>query len=338
MDVWRTLKAEAALLGARKVLVLCTPRQRALAQQAVDALAGRGAGFYDQAVMHVPVAAVRDAQEVVQSRRADCIVAMGGGSTIGLAKALAIESGLPILAVPSTYSGSEMTSIYGITENGVKKTAKDPRALPRTVIYDPALTLKLPFNISVVSGMNAIAHAAEGLYAKDGNPVLALMAEEGIRAMATGLRQLSVHADSLAARTQCLYGAWLCGIVLASAGMALHHKLCHTVAGSFDLPHAQTHAIVLPHALAYNAAAAPQAMQRISRALDQDGVVAASAVYDLAQSLGTPKGLQDIGMRDSDLDRAADLAIATPYWNPRPVQRQDIRRLLQDAFDGRRPT
>jgi maleylacetate reductase len=337
-DAWSTLKAEAGLLGVRKVLVLCTPRQRALAQQAVDALAERGAGIYDQAVMHVPVATVRNAQEAVRREKADCIVAMGGGSTIGLAKALAIESGLPILAVPSTYSGSEMTSIYGITEDGLKKTGKDARALPRTAIYDPTLTLKLPFDISVVSGMNAIAHAAEGLYAKEGNPVLALMAEEGIRAMANGLRQLGPDASSLAARSECLYGAWLCGMVLAGSGMALHHKLCHTVAGSFDLPHAQTHAIVLPHAMAYNATAAPAAMQRISRALGQDGVPAAGALYDLAQSLGAPMALQNIGMHESELDRAADIAIATPYWNPRPIERQGIRTLLQAAFEGRRPT
>lgn len=337
-DAWSTLKDEAGLLGVRKVLVLCTPRQRALAQQAVDALAERGVGIYDQAVMHVPVATVRNAQEAVRRERADCIVALGGGSTIGLAKALAIESGLPILAVPSTYSGSEMTSIYGITEDGLKKTGKDARALPRTVIYDPSLTLKLPFDISVVSGMNAIAHAAEGLYAQEGNPVLALMAEEGIRAMANGLRQLGQNANSLAARSECLYGAWLCGMVLAGAGMALHHKLCHTVAGSFDLPHAQTHSIILPHAMAYNASAAPEAMQRIARALGQETVPAARALYDLAQALGVPMALQDIGMRESDLDRAADIAIATPYWNPRPIEHHGIRTLLQAAFEGRRPT
>jgi len=338
MDAWSTLRAEVDSLGARAALVLCTPRQRALAQQAVDALTNHRADIYDQAVMHVPVDVVRDAQRVLHGAQADCIVAVGGGSTIGLAKALAIESSLPILAIPSTYSGSEMTSIYGITENGIKKTARDPRAMPRTVIYDPKLTLKLPFDISVTSGMNAIAHAAEGLYARDGNPVLALMAEEGIRAMGTGLRQLSLNADSLAARTHCLYGAWLCGTVLAGAGMALHHKLCHTVAGSFDLPHAHTHSIILPHAMAYNAAAAPEAMKRISHALGQDQTPASGALYDLGRELGVSMALQDIGMLDSDIDRAVDIAIATPYWNPSPIEHQGIRTLLQAAFEGRRPT
>jgi len=337
VDAWSRLNAEAGLLGAGKALVLCTPRQRALAQRALDALAQRGAGIYDKAVMHVPLATVQDAGIAARQMEADCIVAIGGGSTIGLAKALALESALPILAVPTTYSGSEMTSIYGVTEDGQKKTGKDDRVLPRTVIYDPALTLKLPLGISVASGLNAMAHAAEGLYARDGNPVLALMAEEGIRAMAGGLRRLTRRGDDAGARSESLYGAWLCGTVLGGAGMALHHKLCHTLGGSFDLPHAQTHSIVLPHAMAYNAAAASSAMQRISRALDRPGLPAAEALRDLAQELGAPLALRDIGMRETDLDRAADIASSKPYWNPRPIDRDGIRALLQRAFEGARP-
>lgn len=337
VDVWSKLNAEVGLLGAGKALVLCTPRQRALAQRALDALAGHGAGIYDQAVMHVPMAAVQDALEAVARSGAGCIVAIGGGSTIGLTKALALESGLPILAVPTTYSGSEMTTIYGITEGGIKKTGRDPRVLPRTVIYDPALTLKLPFDISVASGLNAMAHAAEGLYAQDGNPVLALMSEEGIRALASGLRRLNRREDELDARGECLYGAWLCGTVLGSTAMALHHKLCHTLGGSFNLPHAQTHSIVLPHAMAYNAKAAEPAMQRISRALGRPGQPAAAALHDLAEELDAPLALRDIGMRADDLDRAADIAAAKPYWNPRPIDRDGIRALLQAAFEGSRP-
>jgi maleylacetate reductase len=337
VDAWSRLKAEVALLGARRALVLCTPRQRALAERASEVLAECGAGIYDQAIMHVPIATVNDAQDAVQGAEADCIVAIGGGSTIGLAKVLAMESLLPILAVPTTYSGSEMTSVYGVTENGVKKTGKNPHALPRTVIYDPSLTVKLPFDISVASGMNAIAHAAEGLYSEDGNPVLALMAEEGIRAMANGLRRLKQHADPLTARGDCLYGAWLCGTVLGNAGMALHHKLCHTLGGSFNLPHAQTHSIVLPHAMAYNAVAAAPAMQTISRALGQNNAPAAVALYDLAHDLGAPLALQDVGMREADLDKAADIATSSPYPNPRPIEREGIRMLLQTAFEGLRP-
>lgn len=337
VDAWSALKTEVALLGAQKVLVLCTPRQRALAERASESLAEYSVGIYDQAVMHVPAATVNDALSAVRESAADCVVAMGGGSTIGLAKALAMQTTLSIVAVPTTYSGSEMTSVYGVTENGLKKTAKDPRVLPRTVIYDPSLTLKLPFDTSVVSGMNAIAHAAEGLYAQDGNPVLALMAEEGIRAMASGLRRLKQDVDSLSAREECLYGAWLCGTVLGNAGMALHHKLCHTLGGSFNLPHAQTHSVVLPHAIAYNADAAAPAIQRISRALGQDHVPAAGALYDMAQSLGAPLTLKELGMAQADLDQAADIAASMPYWNPRAIERGGIRTLLQAAFDGLRP-
>ncbi|AEC20790.1 iron-containing alcohol dehydrogenase [Pusillimonas sp. T7-7] len=326
-----------ALLGVRKALVLCTARQRALAQQVSEVLDQDCAGIYDQAVMHVPVTTVHDALAVVRNLQADSMIAIGGGSTIGLAKALAAITTLPILAVPTTYSGSEMTSVYGITKDGAKHTIKDPRVLPRTVIYDPSLTLRLPIDISVVSGMNAIAHSAEGLYAKDGNPVVALMAEEGIRAMADGLRALNRQADSLKARSDCLYGAWLSGMVLGNAGMALHHKLCHVLGGSFNLPHAQTHSVMLPHSLAYNAAAAVPAMQRISRALGRDQEAAPTALYRLAQELGAPLALQEIGMKETDLDLAADIALSKPYWNPCALEYEGVRALLQDAFQGRPP-
>jgi maleylacetate reductase len=222
------------------------------------------------------------------------MVAIGGGSTIGLGKAIALESGLPIIAVPTTYAGSEMTPIYGITEAGVKKTGRDLRVLPRTVLYDPELSQHLPVGMSVVSGINAIAHAAEGLYAQDGNPVMSLMAEEGIRALAQGLRGIHRAPADMAARSACLYGAWLCGSVLGHVGMSLHHKLCHTLGGSFNLPHAETHTVVLPHALAYNASAAPQAMARIAAALGAPD--AATGMFDLARELGAPTALRDIGM------------------------------------------
>ncbi len=337
VDVWRTLKTEIALLCAGKALVLCTPRQRELAQHALDVLEERGAGLYDGAVMHVPLEAVQGAVDAARRAGAECIVAMGGGSTIGLAKGMALQTGLPILAVPTTYSGSEMTAIYGITDGGVKNTGKNQRALPRTAIYDPALTLNLPFTVSVTSGLNAIAHAAEGLYAHDGNPLLSLLAEDGIRAMAGGLRRLAQRPSDLEARSQCLYGAWLCGNVLGSAGMALHHKLCHTLGGSFNLPHAETHAVVLPHAMAYNATAAPEAMTRISRALGQGDTPAPEALFDLAQSLRAPLTLREIGMKASDLDRAADIAAAQPYRNPRSIDRDEIWILLQAAYEGLRP-
>jgi len=331
----QSLADEIKALGARRALVLCTPQQRAQAQQASALLGDMGAGIFDGAEMHVPIEVARRAREHAKAVGADCAVALGGGSTIGLGKAIALESSLPIIAIPTTYAGSEMTPIYGITEAGAKKTGRDIRVLPKTVLYDPELSAGLPVGMSVVSGMNAIAHAAEGLYAKDGNPVMSLMAEEGIRALAGGLKGIVLNASDMDARSDCLYGSWLCGSVLGHVGMALHHKLCHVLGGSFNLPHAETHTIILPHALAYNADAAPGAMQRIARAL---GVArAAEGAFDLAQQLGAPMALRDIGLREEDLEAVCKISMSNPYWNPRPLEAAPLMQLLRNAWAGQRP-
>ena len=335
------LEREIEFLGARMALVLSTPEQQDQAQMVADRLGSRAVGIFPRAVMHVPIETAREAREEARRLGADCAIAIGGGSTTGLGKAIAMDSGLPILAIPTTYAGSEMTPIYGITEAGLKKTGKDPRVLPRTVIYDPELTLSLPVAMSVTSGMNAIAHAAEGLYAQDSNPVMELMAEEGIRAIAQALPIIRARKDDVAARGDALYGAWLCGAVLGNVGMALHHKLCHTLGGSFNLPHAEVHTVILPQAMAFNAVAAPDAMARIVRALGITGRATAGAgLFDLALNNGAQVALKDIGMRAEDLDRAADIAVSNPYWNPQPfglAQRGDIRQLLQRAYEGVRP-
>ncbi|CAN7779010.1 maleylacetate reductase [Variovorax sp. LjRoot175] len=335
------LEREIELLGARRALVLSTPEQQGHAQRVAERLGSRAAGVFARAVMHVPIETAREAREEARRLGADCAVAIGGGSTTGLGKAIALDSGLPIVAIPTTYAGSEMTPIYGITEGGLKKTGKDARVLPRTVIYDPELTLTLPVAMSVTSGMNAIAHAAEGLYARDGNPVMDLMAEEGIRALARALPAILRRSDDIDARGDALYGAWLCGTVLGNVGMALHHKLCHTLGGSFNLPHAEVHTVVLSHAIAFNAPAVPEAMARIRRALGAQGHgSAAAALFDLGLCNGAPVALRDIGMKEDDLDRAAEIVVGNPYWNPREVgatQRGEIRELLQKAFEGIRP-
>jgi maleylacetate reductase len=329
------LGREIDLLGATRALVLSTPEQADSARRVAQMLGARAVGVFAKAVMHVPIEAAREARDEARRLNADCAVAIGGGSTTGLGKAIALDCGLPIVAIPTTYAGSEMTSIYGLTEGGVKKTGRDARVLPRTVIYDPELTLTLPIGLTVTSSLNAIAHAAEGLYAHDGNPIVAMMAEEGIRAIAAALPALSADAHDLQARGDALYGAWLCGTVLGAVAMGLHHKLCHTLGGSFNLPHAEVHTVVLPHALAYNAAQAAPAMQRIARALGAQS--AAAGVFDLAKRHAAPTSLRAIGMRAGDLDRAADLAVQNQYPNPRPLERSAIRELLQHAFDGDRP-
>jgi alcohol dehydrogenase class IV len=329
------LEAEAARLKLEKLLVLSTPGQQALAEAAAERLGKRCAGIHAKAVMHVPVEVAAAACAEAQRVTADGAVAIGGGSTIGLGKAIALETGLPIIAVPTTYAGSEMTPIYGLTEAGAKKTGSDPRVLPKSVIYDPRLTLNLPPAVSGPSGMNAIAHCVEALYAENANPVISLLAEQGIAALARSLPRIMRHPQDVDARSEALYGAWLAGTALGSVGMALHHKLCHTLGGSFNLPHAETHTIVLPHAVAYNAAAAPKAMVRIAQALGAPS--AAGGLFDLAASLGAKTALRDIGLSEADLDKAAELACRNPYYNPRPVERTAIRALLDDAFHGRRP-
>src|SRR5215472_5006459 len=329
------LSEEIQRLGASKALVLSTPEQRQSGLELVERLGARAAGLFDRAVMHVPIETAEAAREEARRLHADCCVAVGGGSTTGLAKAIALVSSLPILAVPTTYAGSEMTPIWGLTEGGRKTTGRDFRVLPKTVLYDPCLTVTMPAALSATSGMNSIAHCVEALYAQEANPIISLLAEEGIRAFAESLPVVVKEPANLEARSKALYGAWLGGIALGTVGMALHHKLCHTLGGAYNLPHAETHTVVLPHAVAYNASAAPDAMARVARALGASS--AAEGLYDLAASLGAPLSLATLGMNASDLDQAADIAVQNPYHNPRPITKEGIRALLQDAFEGRRP-
>jgi alcohol dehydrogenase class IV len=334
-DALASLPAEIERLGVGRILVLATSPHRAHAERIAESIGDRAAGVFAGAVMHTPVEVTERALSVVRELSADATLAVGGGSTTGLGKAIALRTDLPQIVVPTTYAGSEMTPILGETENGVKTTRRDARIMPELVLYDPALTLTLPPALSATSGMNAIAHAVEALYARDRNPIISLMSEEGIRALAWALPRIVRDPQGREAREQALYGAWLCGVALGTVGMALHHKLCHVLGGSFDLPHAETHTVVLPHAVAFNAAAAPEAMAAIERALGHRP--AAEALRKLAEATGAPVALKDIGMPDDGIDRAADLAVANPYWNPRPIERAAIRALIEDAYYGRLP-
>ncbi len=329
------LPAEVDRLGAKKVLAVCTRGREDDAREIVKTLGERLAAVHPEALMHVPIETAIEARNAAAALGADCCVAVGGGSTIGLAKAIALTSGMPVIAVPTTYSGSEMTPILGMLEGGVKKTLRDARVLPKTVIYDPVLTLGLPPATSAASGMNAIAHCVEALYAVDGNPVVSLLAEEGIRALSSSLPAVARDPSGLEARTRALYGAWLAGVSLGSAGMALHHKLCHTLGGTFNLPHAQTHSIVLPHAVRYNRDAAPQAMRRIGKALGKRDP--AAGLWDLEKALPVKMALSEIGMPEEGIEKAARIAAESPYPNPRPVTYEGVLALLRDAFAGRRP-
>ena len=333
-----SLRDEVTRLGVRRVVVITTPYEIRFAEDAAERLGELAAGIYPEvAAQHVPVELLARAKERVGTIGADGYLAIGGGSTIGVAKAMALETGLPIVAVPTTYAGSEMTPIYGITEGGIKKTGRDRRVLPKTVIYDANLTLSLPPQISGPSGVNAMAHCVEALYAQDANPITSLIAEEGIRALARSLPIVVTEPGNLDARSDAQYGAWLGGAALGAVGMSIHHKLCHTLGGSFNLPHADTHAVILPHAAAYNRQAAPEAMRRIAAALG--GVDdAAEGLFDVIKRIGAPTALKSIGMPADGLDRAAQLATDNPYYSPRPLEYQAVRELLERAFQGMRPT
>jgi maleylacetate reductase len=327
------LPAEADRLGAQRVLLVSTRRAASMVAGVSKGLPV--VGVFDNVAMHTPLDIANEARALAAQLKADCCVTLGGGSSIGFAKAIALTSGLPMIAVPTTYSGSEMTTIWGISEHGTKKTGRDPKVLPKTVIYDPGLTLDLPPRVSAASGMNAIAHCVEALYAHDGNPIVSLMAEEGIRALATALPSVIRNPADIDARTDALYGAWLAGATISTTSVALHHKLCH-VLGGLGLPHAETHSIVLPHAVRYNQGSTPEAMQRIERALG--AADAAIGIFELERKLNLPMKLADIGMREADLERAARIAAEAPYPNPRKVEYAPVLELLRNAYAGRRPS
>ncbi|MFF7133544.1 maleylacetate reductase [Streptomyces sp. NPDC008196] len=326
---------EAEHLGLRRLLVVCGSRGESVARAVADALGDSCAGLHAEARMHVPVEDADRAVTVAREAGADGVVAVGGGSSIGLGKAIALRTGLPLIAVPSTYSGSEMTPVWGLTEGGAKRTGRDARVQPRSVVYDPELTLSLPVPLTVTSGINALAHAVEALYAPDTSPLIALMAEEGVRAMTEALPRLAADPADVQARGQALYAAWLCGSCLGSTTMGLHHKLCHTLGGSYGLPHAETHTVVLPYALAYNAPAIPAALTVLRRALGADDP--SHALWELTGRLGAPRSLAELGLKEGDVAEAAVQVAGQPYANPRPVTADGVRAVLQAAHEGRRP-
>jgi maleylacetate reductase len=329
--------AEVDALGLKRVAVLCTPGGAELGRRVADALGPRCAEVVAEARMHVPIEVVDRAVARVAAVEADGCVTVGGGSAIGLGKAIALRTGLPIVAIPTTYAGSEMTPVWGLTENGRKTTGRDRAVLPRSVVYDPALTLSLPPRVSLTSGVNAMAHAAEALYAPDLTPLIGLQAEEGVRALAAALPRVVADPADPGARAEALYGAWLCGTCLGATTTGLHHKLCHALGGALDLPHAETHAVVLPYVLAYNASAdnAPAAMVALSRALGTDDPI--GALRRLTADLGGPTSLAELGMPESAVDSVAEVVAGSPFPNPRPVTRDAVAGLLRDALRGRNP-
>ncbi|MEV4602345.1 maleylacetate reductase and hydroxyquinol 1,2-dioxygenase domain-containing protein [Amycolatopsis sp. NPDC049253] len=331
-----SLPDEVRRLGATRVLLLGSPPLAAPADRVAESLGSLLAARFDEAAMHTPVDVTERALKVVTENDVDCVLAIGGGSTTGLAKAIALRTDLPQIIVPTTYAGSEMTPILGETADGRKTTQTSPKVQPEVVVYDVDLTLKLPVQVSLTSGINAMAHAVEALYSPDANPIVDQFALEAIRLLATALPRIATDPSDADARSAALRAAWLAGTCLGSVGMALHHKLCHTLGGSFDLPHAETHTVVLPYAMAYNTTGAPDALRRIAEVLDVPD--AATGVYDLIAALPVPHSLAELGFTETDITQAAEIATAKPYPNPREVTRDGIEDLLHQAWAGTRPT
>ncbi|MET9790368.1 maleylacetate reductase [Streptomyces canus] len=318
----------------RRTYVIASPRLERVAEDAAQALGTRCAGGQSDAEMHVPAATVAQTLERFDASGADSVLAIGGGSPIGLAKAIALERNVPIAAVPTTYAGSEMTAIWGITREGVKRTGRDESVRPSTVVYDVELTADMPLVLTLTSGYNAIAHAMEALYAPDSTPLTNVQAEEGVRRVYRAVTTLvtgdeSGHAE---ARTDALIGAWFCGAVLGATTMSLHHKLCHVLGGTFDLPHAATHAVLLPYVLAFNAPAAGDmsaALRRTTGAEDP-----AQALRDLTMKAGAPTSLRELHMPRTGVGPAVEQACAAPYDNPRDVNPEALHDLLDRAWRG----
>ncbi|KAJ7623765.1 iron-containing alcohol dehydrogenase [Roridomyces roridus] len=326
-------------LGCSKALILTSPGQIKAGQTLQASLGPELAvGLFSKAILHTPVDVTEEAVQLAQTLAADCVVALGGGSTIGLGKAIALRTDLPQIVIPTTYAGSEATAVLGQTQDGIKTTQKSMKVLPEVIIYDVDLTLGLSLRTTITSGINAIAHAVEALYAAEANPITDLLAEQGIERLARALPILSKDPQNKDARSDALYGAWACSVCAGTVGFALHHKLCHAIGGTFNLSHADTHTVLLPHTVAYNAPFTNPAMVKVVRNLGiPEGVSAARGIYDLAKNNGAPYALKDIGMKEEDLERAVDVALKNPYPNPAPLEREKMLALLRDAYEGRRP-
>jgi alcohol dehydrogenase class IV len=330
--------AEVERLGGTRVFLISDGQAKAIADELAGTLGAVVAARWDEVVQHVPVELADRARDAVADARADLVVTVGGGSSTGLAKAIALTTSLPIIAVPTTYAGSEQTTIYGLTGGRHKQTGRDLVVLPKAVIYDPELTLGLPPGVTGPSACNALAHSVEALWVKEANPVTTALSLEGVRAIAASLPRVMAEPGDLEARSQLLYGAYLSGVALATTSAGLHHKITHVLGGTFNLVHADAHSVVLPHAVAFNAPVLPVEMARLAEALGTPGEDPAGSLWDLATASNVPTSLAALGLERDQLPEAAGRAAAEITDNPRPVDEAALLGLLERAFDGLRPT
>ncbi|OAH14553.1 maleylacetate reductase [Streptomyces jeddahensis] len=327
--------AQVAGLGATRVLLIAAERERALAEDVCKDVPV--VATFSAVRPHVPAEVAEAVRSAAREHAADLLLSIGGGSTTGTAKAAALTTGLPILAVPTTYAGSEATPVWGLTEDGHKRTGVDPKVLPRVVVYDATLMLSLPTRLSVTSGLNALAHCVDAWWAPRHNPISSALAVEGVRSLASSLPRIVADGQDVAARRDILFGTYLGAVAFAGAGSGLHHKVCHVLGGAYDLEHAALHSVVLPHVAGLNLPAAPDAARHLGAALD-DGTDPFDALLDLYATLDPPRSLHDLGLAEQELDRATDLVMAqVPDTNPRRVTHNAMRQLLGRAHRGDTP-
>lgn len=326
---------ECARLGARRVMLVTSGSATAAGDDVAARLGARVALRWSEVAEHVPVELAQRARSAARAAEVDAVVCIGGGSAVGLAKAIVLEVDAPILAVPTTYAGSEMTDLYGLTD-GHKHTGRDRRVRPQVVVYDPDLTVGLPVATSVASAANALAHCVEGLYGPGANPVTSLAAVEGVRVLTSAIARLAEAPRDGGVRADLLYGAYLAGSVIATVGVGIHHRTCHVLGGSYGLPHATSNAVVLPHAIAFNAPAIPEALARIADAMGSRDP--AGSIYDLLAGVGLPVSLRDLGLPESVLDDAAVRVVADTPANPRVLDVASVRAMLDAAWRGTRPS
>lgn len=330
----REVGNEVDRLGEHRVLLIADRYDASLGTEIADLLGSRCVGVFTNVVQHVPVNIAEEARELATKTSATLTVTVGGGSTTGFGKAVSLSHRIPQISIPTTYAGSELTPIWGLTEGQIKTTGRDAIVQPVTVIYDPELTLQLPIEIAGPSAMNALAHAVEGLYGPGANPVMYALALQSVRVLAEHLPPLFEDPASLEERSSVLYGAYLAGAVLAVVGTSLHHKICHVLGGLYGLDHGQMNAVVLPHALRFNQPAIPEQYERLSIVLGGD---AASALYDLARTMHTPSSLASIGFPADGVAKAAPLVVASASQNVRAINNTQALDLLEACLRGERP-
>jgi len=303
---------------------------------------------FERVQPHVQDGQVATALAAAREKSIDLVIGLGGGSALGMAKAVGFDLQLPIVAIPTTYAGSEMTPVYGITHTDEdpprKVTVSDPKVVPSLVFYDPQLTLDLPSALTASTGINALAHCIEALYSKTRNPLSSLAATEGVRHIHAALLKCYQDGKNLEARTEMLFGSHLAGLSLASVSMGLHHGLCHVLGGSANVPHGIANAIILPHAILFNADVTAAQLIPAAEAMNVPEIgnnpkerieALAQRISTLVRDMDLPQRLRDAGIREADLPRLAQLAFQnkTVQNNPKPITDvTQLESLLRDAW------